>query len=111
MTDKRTLCQERIFTKQTEMPSNLEIENRSSLGSLKLCAGIVAPVLLYQWRGNNKHAVFMKTAVGNQNMQMRMKSEKMAERLYRDNSSEYRLLIPCEAFEKRFQSFPATATA
>jgi len=40
---------------------------------------------------------------------VRVKSEKIAERLYSDNSSRYRLLIPCDGFEKRFQGFPATA--
>ena len=36
--------------------------------------------------GYSKHAVFMKTAVGNQNMEVRMKSEKIAEGLNDDNS-------------------------
>ena len=51
----------------------------------------------------------METTLGNENMQVRMISEKMSERLYRDNSSGYRLLIPCNGCEKRFQGFPATA--
>jgi hypothetical protein len=51
----------------------------------------------------------MKTAVGNQNMLVKMISEKIAERLYRDNSSGYRLLIPSNGCEKNFQGFPATA--
>jgi len=52
----------------------------------------------------------METAVGHQNMQVGMKSEKISERLYGDNRSRDRLCVTQARFVKNFQSLPA-ATA
>lgn len=45
-------------------------------------------------RGHGKHAVFVETPIGNQDMQVGMKPKKIAERLYGDNSFRYCLWVP-----------------
>jgi hypothetical protein len=79
--------------------------------------GLTAPVseyLLYSFginfRRDGKHSIFMKTAIGYQDMQVGMKPKHIPEGLYGDNPAGDRLWVTRTSFVKSFQSPPPTAT-
>ena len=60
-------------------------------------------ILFVKTRHNSEHALPIKTAVCTQNVQVRIESQKIAERLNGDNGAGYRTLFGHNLFEKDLQ--------